>query len=64
MGRRTEAGWQVVLAKPLAGTEQGEPTLEPGTTATCAFAVWSGSTGDAGSRKTPSATAFALTLEA
>lgn len=63
-GAHVEDGWRVVLAKSLQGSDDGEPALVPGATATCAFAVWSGRRGDAGGRKTPSAAAYRLTLEA
>lgn len=63
-GDRSEHGWHVVLSKPLRGTEANEPALEPGRSYTCAFALWSGRSRDAGGRKTPSMSALRLTLEA
>lgn len=63
-GQRGDGSWKVVVTKPLAATEDGEPALSPGGTYTCAFAIWSGSTRDAGGRKSPSATTFKLALEA
>ena len=64
-GVRHGAGWRVVIAKPLTPTEESEHRLVAGgSTATCAFAVWSGAAGDAGSRKTPSAGVYRLVLEA
>lgn len=61
-GQRTDRGWRVVLAKPLGASDTDEMALAPGAAYTCAFAVWSGSTKDAGSRKSPSALAYQLTL--
>lgn len=63
VGARHGDGWRVVIAKPLAPTEDGEHRLAPGGTATCAFAIWSGHDRDAGSRKTPSAGVYRLVLE-
>lgn len=63
-GERGDGGWRVVLAKPMAAVDADEVSLAPGATATCAFALWSGSTNDAGGRKTPSKVAYRLTLEA
>lgn len=60
---RTE-GWRVTLTKPLGAADDGETTLSPGGEATCAFAVWAGADGDAGSRKSPSATVYRLTIVA
>jgi hypothetical protein len=54
--------WSVVLAKPLRSADDGELTLAPGGGATCAFAVWSGADGDAGSRKSPSLQTYRLVL--
>lgn len=62
-GERTDEGWQVVIVKPLTPTEEGEIDLAPGTVSTCAFAVWSGSDRDAGSRKCPATEVAALELE-
>jgi hypothetical protein len=62
-GARTGEGWRVVIAKPLASSGTGEVALSPGSAATCAFAIWSGSDHDAGSKKSPSATVYRLVLE-
>lgn len=61
-GRGTRDGTRVraVLTKPLEATDDGEVALRAGSTATCAFAVWSGADGDAGGRKTPSANVYRL----
>lgn len=53
----------MVIVKPLTPTEEGEIDLAPGTVSTCAFAVWSGSDRDAGSRKCPATEVAALELE-
>jgi len=63
-GERTDTGWRVVLTKPLGATDDGELATPPGSTCSCAFAVWSGSDNDAGSRKQPSTTVHELHLEA
>jgi len=62
-GERAGRGWRVVLAAPLAGAV-GEPVLQPGRAYTCAFALWSGGTRDAGGRKSPSEQTHRLHLEA
>jgi hypothetical protein len=46
-----EGRWRVVLAKPLAAKDPGELSLEPGGSYAVAFAVWAGSSGDRGARK-------------
>ncbi len=61
-GVRSDTGWRVIITKALAPTEEAEYALVPGGFATCAFAVWSGSANDAGSRKAPSASAYRLVL--
>lgn len=63
-GERTDNGWRVVISKPLASTDRGEISVSPGTTCTCAFAVWSGSDQDGGSRKQPSTTVHTLHVAA
>lgn len=63
-GERTDTGWRVVITKPLAATDEGELACSAGTTCSCAFAVWSGSDNDAGSRKQPSTIVHALNLKA
>lgn len=63
-GERADGAWRVVLVKPLKATEEGEIDLSPETVSTCAFAVWSGSDRDAGSRKCPATEVAALELEA
>ncbi len=45
LGRRTGAGWAVVITRPLPSG------LAPGGTSLVAFAVWNGSDGDVGGRK-------------
>jgi hypothetical protein len=62
-GVRTDAGWSVVISKPFDADDDGEIEIRPGTKSTCAFAVWSGSAHDAGSRKAPSVNVYALILE-
>ena len=64
VGRGVHEGsrWSVVLAKPLRSTDPGELALARGGGATCAFAVWSGDDGDAGSRKSPSRQTYRLVL--
>jgi hypothetical protein len=62
-GTRTDQGWQVVIAKPMASSQEGEVALSVGGTATCAFAIWSGSESDAGSKKSPSVNVYRLVLE-
>jgi hypothetical protein len=61
-GERYRDGWRVVITKPLAASDEGELALSAGGQATCAFAIWSGGDGDAGSRKSPSATVYKLAL--
>lgn len=61
-GVHRDGSWRVILAKPMAATDDDEIGLEPGRTSTCAFALWSGRDGDAGGRKTPSKTAYRLEL--
>lgn len=63
-GVRSDGGWRVALARPLAAADDGEVDMKPGNTYTVAFAVWAGSQRDAGSRKTPSKTVLRLKLEA
>jgi hypothetical protein len=64
-GERNGDRWSVVITKPLVpGGDPSELALQPGAVATCAFAVWSGREGDAGSRKSPSADVYRLVLEA
>jgi hypothetical protein len=63
-GQRTDRGWRVVITKPLAATDDGELACRAGITCSCAFAVWSGSDSDAGSRKQPSTTVHTLDLKA
>jgi hypothetical protein len=59
-GVRTDRGWRVIVAKPLGAADPGEVALVPGTVVTCAFAVWSGQAHQAGSRKAPSLSVYAL----
>lgn len=61
-GVRTATGWQVILTKPLAAADDGETAIPIGAISTCAFAVWSGSKRDAGSRKCPARTVHALNV--
>lgn len=49
-GVRSEKGWQLVIALPMAGGA-GRPAFEPGKEQQAAFAVWSGSDGNVGGRK-------------
>lgn len=66
MGRgvRHGDGWRVTITKPLAAIDDGETAISPGGVATCAFAIWSGADGDAGSRKSPSASVYQLVIDA
>lgn len=61
-GVRTATGWRVTLTKPLTATDEGEMAIPIGAISTCAFAVWSGSKRDAGSRKCPATTVHALNV--
>lgn len=61
-GARSNSGWRVIVSKPLGAADDGETEIRPGIISTCAFAVWSGSAHDAGSRKSPSTTVHALNL--
>jgi len=63
-GAYRDTGWVAALAKPLASTDPDEITLQAGSTYTVAFAMWSGSSGDVGSKKSPSKTTHALKLGA
>jgi len=63
-GERTSNGWRVMISKPLSSTDRGEVSMVPASTCTCAFAVWSGSDRDGGSRKQPSATVHTLHVAA
>lgn len=63
-GVRHGEGWRVTIAKPLAAHDDGETAVSPGGIATCAFAVWSGSDGDVGGRKSPSASVYQLVIDA
>jgi hypothetical protein len=63
-GIRHGDGWRVTLTKPLGALDDGEAAVSPGGVATCAFAIWSGADGDAGSRKSPSATVYQLVMDA
>jgi hypothetical protein len=59
-GIRTTTGWRVIVTKPLAAADDGETAIIPGTPTACAFAVWSGTAHDAGSRKCPATTVHVL----
>lgn len=62
-GVRRGDGWRVTITKPLGATDDGETAVTPGSIATCAFAIWSGADGDAGGRKSPSATVYQLLID-
>ncbi len=62
-GVRHGTTWRVTVAKPLAADDDGETAITPGSVATCAFAIWSGAAGDAGGRKSPSATVYRLVID-
>lgn len=62
-GENDDAGWRVVITKPMKATDEGEIDLKPGSVATCAFAVWSGSSRDVGSRKCPANNVAVLEIE-
>lgn len=53
-GRWRDGRWSVVIAKPMAAVDTEEIGITAGETYSMAIAVWAGSTGDAGSRKSPS----------
>jgi hypothetical protein len=53
----------VTIAKPLVALDEGETAISVGGLATCAFAVWSGADGDAGGRKSPSASVYQLVID-
>lgn len=53
-GTRSDRGWSVVISKPMQATDADEASVGANLHASCAFAVWSGSRSDAGSRKSPS----------
>jgi hypothetical protein len=61
-GVRTPTGWRVIISKPLAAADDGETAIPIGNVSTCAFAIWSGSVRDAGSRKCPAKTVHALNV--
>jgi hypothetical protein len=61
-GVRTATGWRVVITKPLSAVDDGELAIITGSVSTCAFAVWSGSMRDAGSRKCPARSVHALNV--
>jgi hypothetical protein len=63
-GIRHGDGWRVTIAKPLVAIDDGEAVVSPGGVATCAFAIWSGADGDAGGRKSPSASVYRLVIDA
>lgn len=62
-GVHEDGKWVATLVKPFAATDPDELTLAAGTTYTCAFAMWTGSEGDVGSKKSPSKTIYTLSLE-
>jgi hypothetical protein len=62
-GFRTDAGWRVIISRPLGAVDDGEVSLTPGANGTCAFAVWSGGADEVGSRKAPSRTVYSIVLE-
>jgi hypothetical protein len=62
-GERTDRGWCVIVTKPMTAADDGEIAVPAGSTCSCAFAVWSGSDNDAGSRKQPSTTVHELRLD-
>lgn len=43
--------WKVVIARPLAAGDPGDPNWGPGKNTTVAFAAWDGDKGEIGSRK-------------
>ena len=63
-GERTKKGWRVAIVKPMTASDKSETVLQAGGTATCAFAVWSGSNMDSGGHKSPSVNTFLMQLEA
>lgn len=64
VGQRTKKGWRVAIVKPMTASDESEAVLHAGGTATCAFAVWSGSDRDSGGHKSPSVNTFRMQLEA
>jgi DMSO reductase family type II enzyme heme b subunit len=61
-GERSDNGWTVVVAKPMASTDDDELDIHPGRAYTCAFALWAGNEADSGGRKTPSKLAHRLVV--
>ncbi len=61
-GTYADGRWVATLSKPLTATDPDELSLSPGSAYTCAFAMWTGSQGDSGSKKSPSKTAHTLVL--
>ncbi|MEK7410934.1 MAG: ethylbenzene dehydrogenase-related protein [Actinomycetota bacterium] len=64
IGKRTKKGWRVAIVKPMTASDESETALHAGGTATCAFAIWSGSDRDSGGHKSPSVNTFRMQLEA
>lgn len=58
-----DGGWRVVLAKPLAASDESETSLEPGTAYSMAVAVWAGAEKDAGGHKSPGKDLLTLKVE-
>lgn len=61
-GSRSDSGWVVTIIRSLAATSEGELDLSPGSTCSCAFAVWSGAEREGGGRKAPSRDVHVLTV--
>ncbi|MCZ7534953.1 MAG: ethylbenzene dehydrogenase-related protein [Acidimicrobiia bacterium] len=58
-----DGSWKVVLAKPLAASDDLETALTPGSTYSMAVAVWAGAENDTGGRKSPGRDLLTLRLE-
>jgi DMSO reductase family type II enzyme heme b subunit len=63
-GTHADGTWSVVLAKPMAGEDQDEVTVEAGGELGLAVSIWAGQTQDSACRKTPCKTILTLKVEA
>lgn len=63
-GEWKDGKWKVVLAKPMAASDDGETAIEAGKDYSMAVAVWAGKELDAGGHKSPSKLLLTLNVEA